>query len=179
MKKTFLYFFLTVFVLSIGISCSSDDDSAGNTPQEETVELVGDWQLHRVDFTTVVPGGFPLDDQCMSTLVLGYQFKENHNLAIVIGANFPSGQDLWTWEEGENSFIITQNNIAFPPYNFGLEAQNVEFEKIEGKWQMSFDTTLGHGSKATFTLIKQEINEELLPIITNPDGSEFSCAYGN
>lgn len=178
--KNLMYLFLSIFLITTGVSCSSDDDDSGeNNPPAETASLTGDWQLTRVDFTNAVPGGFPLEDQCMTTLIIGYQFKENHNLAIVIGANFPSGQDFWTWEGDETAFTITQNNLSMPPYNFGLSAENVEIEKIEGKWQMTFTSTLGHGSKAKFTLVKQDINESLKPTIYNSDGSIYTCDFGN
>lgn len=176
MKKGLLYFFLAALIMSVGISCSSDDD---NNDYIEQANLIGEWQLTEVDFINAIPGGFPLDDQCMSTLILGYQFKTSHDLAIVIGAGFPSGQDLWTWEGDENQFEITQNNHQYPPYNFGLSSENLHFEKVDGKWKMTFTSELAHGSKAKFTMIKQSINQDLKPVIKNPDGSVYTCDYGN
>lgn len=175
MNKRILYLIFAVFFLSINISCSSDDDDNF----EETAHLVGNWQLSKVEFSNAISGGFPLEDQCMTTLILGYQFKANNDLAIVIAAGFPSGQDLWTWEGNENGFEIVQNNHQYPPYNFGLNAEDLNFEKINDQWVMTFHSDLGHGSKAKFTLIKQNIDENLRPLILNPDGSEYTCDYGN
>lgn len=161
-------------MLIAGYSCSSDDDAPD--PVEETPELLGNWQLTNVDFIDVVEGGFPKEDRCMATLVLGYQFKTDDKLAIVIGYNFPSGEDLWTWEGDETGFVITQNNPAYPPYNFGLTSEGLEFVKVNGNWTMKFNSELGHGSKATFTLVKVDtINEDSIPVIKNPDGSIYTC----
>lgn len=175
MKKNFLFIFTAIAVL-FAVSCSKDDD---NKTIVEEAELVGNWQLTNVDFTVFEEGGRPASDACIVELVTAYQFKENGDFEFVLqeSAPFPSG-DFWTWEGDIDSFVIVQTNPAMPPYNFGLTPTNLKIVKQGETWKMTFNSVMGNGSKANFTLVKTEtIDRTRIPALTKPDGSSYYCGF--
>lgn len=178
MKKLVL---LSALVFGLGFySCSSDDD---NGSKEENITLVGDWQLTNVDFTSVNTEGrlIPASDPCIVEIVAGYRFFADNSFFFILGeagAAFPTKGDYWTWEGDVNDFTITQKNLAIPPYNFGLTPTNLKVETVGGKAQITFNSEMGNGSAAKFTLIKtDEIEQNKLPKLTTPDDPDFYCGF--
>lgn len=177
MKKLFL---LSAVVFGLVFySCSSDDD---NNPIEEKVELVGDWQLTNVDFTLINEEGrlIPASDPCIMELVAGYRFFEDNSFFFILeeGAPLPTEGDFWTWEGDLDDFKIIQKNLSRPPYNFSITPTDLKVAEVNGKTTMTFHSKLGNGSEANFTLVKtNEINQDLLPSFTAPEGEYEYCNF--
>lgn len=154
-------------------SCSSDDDP----------ELVGDWQLTNVDFTTINEEGrlIPASDPCIVEIVAGYRFFADNSFFFILGeagSDFPTKGDYWTWEGNLDGFKIIQKNVAMPPYNFGLTPTNLVVKEVNGKTQMTFNSPMGNGSAAKFTLVKtKKIDQDDLPKLTDVDGSDYHCGF--
>lgn len=158
-------------------SCSSDDD---NGTKEEKVSLVGDWQLTNVDFTTFGEREIPASDACIVEIVAGYQFRLDNSFFFILGeagSSFPTKGDFWTWEGDADDFKIVQKNLSMPPYNFGLTPTDLEIKEVNGKSQMTFNSVMGNGSAAKFTLVKEEIDQAKLPVLTDPEGEPFYCGF--
>ncbi|MEO8934328.1 MAG: hypothetical protein ABI295_08470, partial [Xanthomarina sp.] len=64
-----------------------------------------------------------------------------------------------------------------PPYNFSVTPIDLEVNTVNGKTTMTFQSEMGNGSKAHFTLIKEEIDQTKLPVLTNPEGELYHCGY--
>lgn len=159
-------------------SCSSDDDNGADA----TISLVGDWQLTNVDFTSINEEGrlIPASDPCIVEIVAGYRFFADNSFFFILGeagSSFPTKGDYWTWEGDTNDFEIVQKNLAMPPYNFGLMPTNLEVKEVNGKIQMTFNSVMGNGSSAKFTLVKEEIDQDKLPKLTAPDDPDFYCGF--
>lgn len=181
MKKGFLYLLLTALIVSVGFSCSSDDDDS--TP-DQTSKLVGTWQLTNIDFTYMAEGGFPASDACIVEMVSGYEFRSNNKFYFILAEggifNFdPYASDYWTWTGDESNFEINQTNPMSPPYNFGLQPTNVNIQEVNGKWVMTFHSNLSNGSKANFRLVKQDLNTTQSPLLTDADGNPYECNFGS
>ncbi|RXJ50055.1 hypothetical protein [Gelidibacter gilvus] len=159
-------------------SCSSDDDNG----TEETVSLVGDWQLTNVDFTSINEEGrqIPASDPCIVEIVAGYRFFADKSFFFILGeagSSFPTKGDYWSWEGDTDDFKITQKNLAMPPYNFGLTPEQLVVKEVNGKTQMTFTSVMGNGSTAKFKLVKEEIDPNKLPKLTAPDDPDFYCGF--
>ena len=159
-------------------SCSSDDDNG----TEETVSLVGDWQLTNVDFTSINEEGrqIPASDPCIVEIVVGYRFFADKSFYFILGeagSSFPTKGDYWTWEGDTDDFKITQKNLAMPPYNFGLTPEQLVVKEVNGKTQMTFTSVMGNGSTAKFKLVKEEIDPNKLPKLTAPNKPDFYCGF--
>lgn len=165
MKKSLLFTFLAVLMISVGItSCSSDDDD------NFTPSLIGSWQLTEVHFTGDIQNGFPLNDACMMKKVNGYIFN-NDTSAKVVQVGFDSEEVLWTWQGNLDSFKLTQGNLAYPPYNFGYQVNQTSYSNVDGVEKLKFTTTLGHGSTAELTLVRKVVSQEELPAVYDKDGN--------
>lgn len=157
-------------------SCSSDDDNVA----EENVNLVGDWRLTNVDFTIMKEGGRPANDGCIVEIIAGYEFRTDNSFYFILGeagSSFPTDGDYWTWEGDIKDFKIVQTNGAMPPYNFGLNPTNIVVKDIDGKSTMTFFSEMSNGSAANFTLVKGQIDQTKLPVLTQPDGSPYYCGF--
>ncbi len=159
-------------------SCSSDDDNA----PAETFTLEGDWQLTNVDFTVMTEGGRPASDACIVEIVTGYEFGADNKFYFILKEMDrplfnPYAAAYWTWEGNTEDFEIVQTNPMSPPYNFGLSPTDLEVKKVDGKTTMTFHSTMGNGSAANFTLVKETIDKSKSPVLTQPDGSSFYCGF--
>ncbi|MEO8773082.1 MAG: hypothetical protein ABI263_09130 [Gelidibacter sp.] len=161
-------------------SCSSDDDNG----TDEKVSLVGDWQLTNVDFTTMIEEGMliPASDGCIVELITGYEFRADSKFYYILTDGEyqlfdPYAAEYWTWEGDADDFEIIQTNKRRPPYHFGLEPQNIEIKELNGKTVMTFDSKMGNGSEAKFTLVKEKIDRTKSPVLTRPDGSSYYCGF--
>lgn len=177
MKKLVLFSAL-VFGL-VFYSCSSDDD---NGPVEENVSLVGDWRLTNVDFTHMEEGGIPASDACIVELVVGYEFRADNKFYFILGEMDrplfdPYAQDYWSWNGNTEDFEIVQTNPMSPPYNFGLSPTDIVVNKNNGKTLMTFNSKMGNGSSAKFTLVKESIEKTKFPVLRQPDGSSYHCGF--
>lgn len=177
MKKLVLFSAL-VFGLVL-YSCSSDDD---NGPVEENVDLVGDWRLTNVDFTHMEDGGIPASDACIVELVVGYEFRADNKFYFILGEMDrplfdPYAEDYWTWVGVIDGFEIVQSNPMNPPYNFGLTPSDIQIDNTGAKPKMTFQSVMGNGSKAKFTLVKEAIDKTKFPVLTKPDGSSYYCGF--
>ena len=178
MKRNFLLFFTVISTL-IAVSCSKDDDKPAVEAQPE---LTGEWQLTNLDFTVFVEGGRPASDACVMELVSGYIFEEDQKLRVILGKGGlfdPYANDYWTWEGDVNDFKIIQTNPSMPPYNFGLTPTNIEVNKVNDMWTMTFKSEMFNGSVANFTLVKKQLDTDKLPVVTKPDGSVYVCGFFN
>lgn len=179
MKK--LVLLSAIFFGLVFYSCSSDDDH--NKVVEENVSLVGDWQLTNVDFSFINTEGrlIPASDPCIVEIVAGYRFFADNSFFFILGeagASFPTKGDYWTWEGEVDDFKIVQKNLAMPPYNFGLTPTDLELKKVNGKDQITFNSVMGNGSTAKFTLVKtEEIDQSKLPKLTAPEDPDFYCGF--
>ncbi len=178
MKKLFL---LSAVVFGLVLySCSSDDD---NGTKEGEVSLVGDWQLTNVDFTTINEEGrlIPASDPCIVEIVAGYRFFADKSFFFILGeagSSFPTKGDYWNWEGDLDNFKIVQKNLAMPPYNFGLTPTDLKVETVGGETKMTFNSVMGNGSAAKFTLVKtEEIDPAMLPVLTDPEGKPYYCGF--
>ena len=177
MKKLFL---LSAVIFGLVFySCSSDDD---NSTKEEEVSLVGDWQLTNIDFLTMTEGGIPASDACIVELVTGYEFRADSKFYFILTDGEyqlfdPYAAEYWTWEGDAKDFEIIQTNKRKPPYHFGLDPQNIEIKEVGGQTVITFNSEMGNGSEATFTLVKQKIDRSKAPALTNPDGSAYYCGF--
>lgn len=175
MKKSLLI--LAMVFAFVAVSCSSDDD---NNVEPEEITLVGDWRLTNVDFTVFKEEGRPASDACIVELVAGYEFRADNKFYFILGEGGffdPYAQDYWKWEGDINDFEIIQTNPNMPPYNFGLNPTNVKAEWVNGVATLTFHSEMSNGSAANFTLIKEEIDETKLPVLTKPDGSVYYCGF--
>lgn len=169
--------FLSALILGVVFySCSSDDDNGA-----DDVSLVGDWQLTNVDFTVMTEGGRPASDACIVELVVGYEFRTDNSFYFILseaGSSFPTDGDYWTWEGDVNDFEIIQTNGAMPPYNFGLNPENIRINKMsDGTPVMMFHSEMSNGSAANFTLVKEAIDQTKTSVMTAPDGSIYYCGF--
>lgn len=176
MKKLVLWSAI-VFGL-VFYSCSSDDDNG----VDDTVSLIGDWRLTNVDFISMTEGGRPASDACIVELVAGYEFRSDSKFYFILADSErplfnPYEKDYWTWEGDNDAFAITQTNPMSPPYNFGLTPTNIVISKVDGKSQMTFEATMGNGSKAKFTLVKETIDKSKSPVLTDDQGEPYDCGF--
>ncbi|HUH27078.1 hypothetical protein [Gelidibacter sp.] len=159
-------------------SCSSDDDNG----TEKTVSLVGEWRLTNVDFITMTEGGRPASDACIVELVAGYEFRADSKAYFILGDMDrpffdPYAQDYWTWEGDASDFKIVQTNPMSPPYNFSLSPKNIKTKQVDGKVVMTFQSIMGNGSEANFTLVKEAIDKSKTPLLTDDEGGAFYCGF--
>lgn len=161
-------------------SCSSDDDNG----TKDEVSLVGEWQLTNVDFTKMVEEGvlIPASDGCIVELVTGYEFRADSKFYFILTDSGyplfdPYAADYWTWEGDVDDFEIVQTNMRRPPYHFGLDPEDIELKEINGKTVMTFNSEMGNGSEAKFTLVKEKIDKSKSPVLTRPDGSAYYCGF--
>lgn len=178
MKKSILLV-CSVIVGLMGYSCSSDDNT---TIVEDEVSLVGEWQLETADFSYIEDHGAPyFSDFCIMEYISGYHLKEDGTAIVVVvddmfGTNSGiNGKDepIWYWTGDINDFTIDQpnpgdtNGLGFTPNDI----TNIEYREVDGEWTLTFDTKLGLGSSATFTLVKKEIDTTQRPELL--DNGEF------
>lgn len=159
-------------------SCSSDDDNGAG----DTVSLVGEWRLTNVDFISMTEGGRPASDACVVELVTGYEFRADSKFYFILGDSDrplfdPYAQDYWTWEGDAEDFEIVQTNPMSPPYNFGLNPTNIRTQKVDGNVIMTFQSKMGNGSEANFTLVKGAIDKSKTPVLTDANGAPFYCGF--
>ncbi|WP_417370152.1 hypothetical protein [Gelidibacter japonicus] len=159
-------------------SCSSDDDNGAN----DRVSLVGEWRLTNVDFITMKEGGRPASDACIVELVAGYEFHSDSKFYFILGDSDrplfdPYAQDYWTWEGDSKDFEIVQTNPMSPPYNFGLSPENIKTKQMDGKVTMTFQSKMGNGSEANFTLVKEPIDKTKTPELTDANGESYYCGF--
>ena len=159
-------------------SCSSDDDNA----KTDNVSLVGDWRLTNVDFTVMTEGGRPASDACIVEIVVGYEFRADSKFYFILGEMDrplfdPYAQDYWTWEGDKDDFQIVQTNPMSPPYNFGLSPTDIHIDNTGAKPKMTFNSAMGNGSSAKFTLVKEPIDQTKFPVLRQPDGSSYHCGF--
>lgn len=168
MKKS-IVLVCSMIVALMGYSCSSDD----NTPEE--TNLIGEWQLEAVDFSYInenVINGEPhpvyRTDFCVMEYIAGFIFKEEKNFIFIVTHDLfntnhglsPKGDKIWNWDGDKENFTIDQpnpshtNGYVFAPKTIS----NRKIEKVGDKWQLTFDAELHLGSKASFTLVKKEID---------------------
>jgi len=179
MKKNLFYFLFAATMLTIGFSCSSDDD--GPTPPEEDV-LVGTWQLTNIDFIHMEEGGFPASDACIWELVSFYEFKADGKFYYLLTDTAPPifdpyANEYWNWIGDETDFNVTQLNPMSPPYNFGIHPTDVSAVKADGQWTITFTSDLSNGSKAKFTIRKKDIDLSLKPAVTDDQGNPYVCDF--
>lgn len=159
-------------------SCSSDDDNG----TEKTVSLVGEWRLTNVDFITMTEGGRPASDACIVELVAGYEFRADSKAYFILADMDrplfdPYAEDYWTWEGDASDFEIVQTNPMSPPYNFSLSPKNIKTKQVDGKVVMTFQSKMGNGSEANFTLVKEAIDKSKKPVLTDAEGAAFYCGF--
>jgi len=180
MRKTLFYFLFSALVLSVGISCSSDDDSTPEQPQEKV--LPGTWQLTNIDFLHMEEGGFPASDACIWELVSFYEFKEDGKFYFLLTDSAPPffdpyANEYWSWTGDDTEFIINQINPMSPPYNFSIMPTDLNVVKQNNQWSMKFTSELSNGSKAEFTLVKKEVDLSLKPAVTDTEGQPYECNF--
>lgn len=173
MKKN-VWLICALFMAALVVSCSSDDD---NIPAEEA-ELAGTWQLQSVHLTEMNEDT-PMTDGCFVSYIAGYNFIDTKDkpMKVVLTDAFPKDipdGDFWFWSGDINQFDTTQDNPTMP-YDFALHPENIEVEKVNGQWQMTFKEELSNGSKGAFTLVKKDIDTEQNPVVTQPDDSDYVC----
>lgn len=178
MKNKLFYTLFAAILLTLGFSCSSDDDA--NIQPENA--LIGTWQLTNIDFTRMVDGGFPASDACILELVSFYEFRADGKFYFLLTNTAPPifdpyANDYWSWSGDKNNFIVTQTNPMSPPYNFSLQPTAVSVSEVSGEWIMKFSSELSNGSKAIFTLVKKPINLDLKPAVTDEDGNPYECNF--
>ncbi|WP_310992042.1 hypothetical protein [Aequorivita marina] len=174
MKK--LVLFSALIFGMVFYSCSSDDDS----PAEDNVNLVGEWQLTNVDFTRMEEGGIPASDACIVELVAGYDFRADGTFYFILGdtdAPISFEGEYWSWDGELEDFRIIQDNPASPPYNFSLTPTNINVTEVDGKTQITFNSEMSNGSAAKFTIVKEAIDTTQLPELTDPDGTPYHCGF--
>ncbi|MBA6151204.1 hypothetical protein [Gelidibacter maritimus] len=159
-------------------SCSSDDDNG----TDDTVSLVGEWRLTNVDFITMTEGGIPASDGCIVELVTGYEFHADSKFYFILADSErplfdPYAKEYWTWEGDGKDFKIEQTNPMSPPYNFGLNPQNIKTKQVDGKLTLTFQSKMGNGSEANFTLVKEPIDKSKSPVLTDSDGEPYYCGF--
>lgn len=181
MKKK-LILFCTIAATLMGYSCSSDD----NSTKDEEASIVGEWQIQKIDFSYIeedvedeMAKRIYKNDFCVSEYVTGYEFLEDGSFIFVITDNkFGTNEreDLWTWEKNGSQLNLTQLNPSFPPYDFGLETDNLKIEKKNGKWTMTFEATWWLGSTSTFTLVKTNtIDTDVKPQLSENGAYREPC----
>lgn len=180
MKNKLFYFLFSAFMLTVGFSCSSDDDDPV-TPPEENV-LIGSWQLTNIDFIRMEEGGFPASDACVLELVSFYEFKEDGKFYFLLTETAPPifdpyANEYWTWTGDKDNFSINQTNPMSPPYNFSLQPTDISAVENNGVWTIRFTSELSNGSKAKFTLVKKEIDLSLKPAVTDENGDPYECGF--
>lgn len=187
MKKS-IVLICSVLVALMGYSCSSDDNSP-----VETADLIGEWQLEAVDFSLInedVINGQPhliyRTDFCVMEYIAGYTFNSDGSFIFIVtedkfrtnSGQASDGQKIWFWQGELDNFSITQpnpmhtNGYVFAPKNIS----NRKFTKVGKDWQLTFDAELHLGSKATFTLVKKEINKTThRPTLTDNNKPKETC----
>ncbi len=155
-------------------SCSKSDDVV-----RDEVTLEGDWRVTNIDFSVMEEGGIPASDACIWELVTGFEFHADHSFYYILGEidspiNFEG--EYWTWSGDTDEFTINQTNPRNPPYNFGLTPVQVSINNGE-KPVMKFESELSNGSYATFTLVKEAIDKNKFPIVTDPEGAVYHCGF--
>lgn len=182
MKKSILLF-CSVAIALLGYSCSSDDDSP--IIDDEQTTLVGSWQLETVDFSHIEEDAHPAykSDFCFMEYISGYEFREDGNFIFVayddkFGTNeLEDGEEsIWKWEGDIDSFVLIQTNPNYPPYDMSIAPENIQIEKVDGEWILTFDAEMYLGSTGTFKLVKTEsVDDTVKPELTENGEDKEAC----
>lgn len=141
--KSILLLFLAA---TITFSCKNNGEEPEPEP-EPKLKIEGEWNLESINFldgdlkwnpnVPFNPGTSVKYGPYMYSEVKGYNFSttkaDNGFRADVIQSFYQAGdQVLWYWNytDEQESFVLTQMNLQFPPYDFGIK--EVKEVKIDG-----------------------------------------------
>lgn len=153
MKSISLKSLLLLFLAAaITLSCKEKEEPE----PDNKLSIEGEWNLEEINFlsdelnwnanvpfnsgTSVKYGPY------MYTEVMGYNFStievDQGFRADVIQSFYPAGEQvLWYWNytNEQESFVLTQSNLQFPPYDFGIK--DIKNLVVSGN-QISFEAQI-------------------------------------
>lgn len=145
MKNLKLYFLALTLGVATLTSCSSDDNSPEPQPQPQN-ELLGKWDLEKVDMKMIIDGEVTIDEKDVpikqAGLISQYEFFADNTVEYYI-YNPAIGNNPATEESGEGTYIRNNDQLTLT-INSGntftiklLDAENLHLqtkqdENVEG-----------------------------------------------